>query len=821
MRVGGRNPRVGYRVGRSPREPREVVTGTTAVTGGTEEERPTFAHEFLGAFHTMPAGIGRSDTVQVVDGAGTVEFRSPGHYSVLDFGAIGDGVTEDTAVIQTAITTAATDNKALFVPPGYTFLCRKLSIPSNSYIYGVPGKSKLKLIGNTADAQDDRYGMVLDGTAAAITNVTLRDLVIFGANEDTVTSTNVVNIAIVLIGSASHTDLTIEGCEFYWFRSRVLFQGNVGTITRLRFVRNRVHDIGTTVMNLHVPGSPPPVTGPDQVTVSALTPGTCIDALVAENIFHDIGTTGNHWTIYCSRNVKHLTVVDNLTYNTIGGFKFQNANQEYVIVNNNQFRNIIARQAVILAGGPGPMVCNGNSIVFAAGNTSPAFQIADTTSVTCNGNVVDMGGNASDGAIFNINNVTGATISGNVAENGDVTAGGAIQLFSNTGETTQDVVIVGNVFRDCASIGFFITGGAGTLRNCSIIGNTVKAPRGVVFRDGDDISIIDNTFECTGKTMEFDVADSLRAVVRGNRGSGTGIYYSGTNHIIEDNALEAQPQPSVTDSGSKVRRNSLPATAAWVSVTTGTTPSVLTSDRFLLAHTASTTVTNFTDGREGETKTFLATTANVTLQHTAGTMELRGDANYTMAIGDIITLDRYNSIWYESSRTNVDNHNLFSSRHPDVDAADVPAGGDILTYDGAASKWKASPPGVGNNGALLGSWGENDIDVNWTATYADMKRLDHPTFTAINKVMPRAGTVTGFAVQASATLGTGVSITCEAYKNGTAQSVSVNIINGSDAGYNTTGFSFAAGDRILVKGRLDSGTPTGMDVDAQIYGYFS
>ncbi len=35
-------------------------------------------------------------------------------------------------------------------------------------------------------------------------------------------------------------------------------------------------------------------------------------------------------------------------------------------------------------------------------------------------------------------------------------------------------------------------------------------------------------------------------------------------------------------------------------------------------------------------------------------------------------------------------HNLFSSSHPDVDAADVLAADDVLVYDGAAAKWKAS-----------------------------------------------------------------------------------------------------------------------------------
>lgn len=44
------------------------------------------------------------------------------------------------------------------------------------------------------------------------------------------------------------------------------------------------------------------------------------------------------------------------------------------------------------------------------------------------------------------------------------------------------------------------------------------------------------------------------------------------------------------------------------------------------------------------------------------------------------------------------NHNLFSSDHPDIDAADVPANGEVLTYDGAAAKWKATAPAGGGGG---------------------------------------------------------------------------------------------------------------------------
>jgi hypothetical protein len=40
-------------------------------------------------------------------------------------------------------------------------------------------------------------------------------------------------------------------------------------------------------------------------------------------------------------------------------------------------------------------------------------------------------------------------------------------------------------------------------------------------------------------------------------------------------------------------------------------------------------------------------------------------------------------------------HNLFAADHPDVDAADTPANGDVLTYNSGAAKWRAEAPAAG------------------------------------------------------------------------------------------------------------------------------
>ncbi len=65
-------------------------------------------------------------------------------------------------------------------------------------------------------------------------------------------------------------------------------------------------------------------------------------------------------------------------------------------------------------------------------------------------------------------------------------------------------------------------------------------------------------------------------------------------------------------------------------------------------------------------------------------------------------------------------HNLFSDRHPDVDASDVPAGGEVLTYDSAAGKWKASSFAARNRVTLASDVLNNNATAN---TFQDVTGL--------------------------------------------------------------------------------------------------
>jgi hypothetical protein len=77
----------------------------------------------------------------------TVEAKLKDVVSVKDFGAVGDGVADDTAAIQAAINAAA----SVFVPPGTYRISSLLTLTQSRFsITGVKGKSILKATGNNA-----------------------------------------------------------------------------------------------------------------------------------------------------------------------------------------------------------------------------------------------------------------------------------------------------------------------------------------------------------------------------------------------------------------------------------------------------------------------------------------------------------------------------------------------------------------------------------------------------------------------------------------------------------------------------------------------
>jgi hypothetical protein len=102
----------------------EVVNFLTSAIGTTDSSLVTF----------VPAGTGATQR--------TVQAKLRDTLSAKDFGAVGDGVTDDTAAIQAAINAALVLKKALFIPAGDYLLSNKLTASTTSTSMRICGEGR-------------------------------------------------------------------------------------------------------------------------------------------------------------------------------------------------------------------------------------------------------------------------------------------------------------------------------------------------------------------------------------------------------------------------------------------------------------------------------------------------------------------------------------------------------------------------------------------------------------------------------------------------------------------------------------------------------
>jgi hypothetical protein len=88
----------------------------------TEDTAPDFETDFIGVYDAS-ADTGKKVKLR------TIDWR----VNVLDYGAVGDGVTNDTSAITSALSAAQTANKPLFFPGGYTFLTGTITLSGDDW----------------------------------------------------------------------------------------------------------------------------------------------------------------------------------------------------------------------------------------------------------------------------------------------------------------------------------------------------------------------------------------------------------------------------------------------------------------------------------------------------------------------------------------------------------------------------------------------------------------------------------------------------------------------------------------------------------------
>ena len=79
-----------------------------------------------------------------------------------------------------------------------------------------------------------------------------------------------------------------------------------------------------------------------------------------------------------------------------------------------------------------------------------------------------------------------------------------------------------------------------------------------------------------------------------------------------------------------------------------TTPSVLRAGLYIANNSSATSITDFTDGVQGQVLMINASNGNTTLVQSAA-LRLAGGVNKTMASGDVIQFVRFQNVWYQMS----------------------------------------------------------------------------------------------------------------------------------------------------------------------------
>jgi hypothetical protein len=235
--------------------------------------------------------------------------------SVKDFGAIGDGVADDTAAIQAAIDSGAT---AIYFPSG-VYACTPLSLASDTLYYGDGYASRLKTVTNN-----------FFFSASGKQNITIQNLAFEGDS------------AIVggkasqsLVALRSSTDCTVDNCYFYG-GARAINIGNSGTnlSQRILVTNNHIRNISDTAIFL-IRAQDITVTNN---TIDGVGAGGSVNFAVGVTI--DDGSSSDGVTAIPSRQI---VVSNNIIKNLVGDSTSRGidlSGTENVIIANNILQNI-------------------------------------------------------------------------------------------------------------------------------------------------------------------------------------------------------------------------------------------------------------------------------------------------------------------------------------------------------------------------------------------------------------------------------------------------------------------------------------------------
>jgi hypothetical protein len=392
--------------------------------------------------------------------------------NVFDYGAVGDGTTDDSAAIQAATTAAAAINAAVVFSGGTYKLQSFISLPSNTYWIG-QGNAKIFL------SPTMTTGTSFGGAARAIygriaSNIKLENIEFYSTN---VGVTKVISIAFDQV-----TGLQIKNCVFRDFGDAVYAaQGVVIFDSSEIIITDSVFDSCTS----------------DGAALS----NDCFNFRVYDNQFTNNGDWGFAVTINCNDGVIANNLILNNTSTGTGSDRCQNIAFIGNNIQNNE-HGIRVTEFATDAFENKNIVITGNNIINSDVAGISIEKTVATGNVSITGNTINGSNNHGIRVVDGVN----VAISGNAIFS--CTADGILFSALTAGFTTGTSAISGNKINTCV-VGIRQVQTSGTSSLITLVGNNISnastAPIATILADYIDGNLSTNYFSFS-KTLSFPTA---------------------------------------------------------------------------------------------------------------------------------------------------------------------------------------------------------------------------------------------------------------------------------------------------------------------------
>jgi parallel beta-helix repeat protein len=520
--------------------------------------------------------------------------------NVKDYGALGDGVTNDAAAFGLALTAAS--GSVLEIPSGTYQINSALTIPANTTVTGYGATLDFSSAGNIAalvlESNVKLFGFKLLGPSNVSYNGNSIGIKCYGTDNSPSAPTYVTGPTLQ---DLFVTEFAGQGVDCKYNNNGKISDCRVTECgyTGIQILSSNRFQITNNYVGQITPGASGNAYG---ISISSSEGSVISDPIpffneITGNIVEDVTV----WTGIDTHGGDTIVISNNIVQNCKLGIKLTD-------------RDIGAVRTIA----PKNIVVSGNYIND--NNLFVGSAIVINGAITGSGTTTDYATNIS---------ITGNTILGHGEANND--GAGAIRCYS-----TKNLTISGNNVRRPKVVGIVLDFDN---ESFSINGNTIVDPqdstettRCVYLRSNNNLgSIVGNTFVLESTLVANNVS---QWGVENGLGAGT------TNIVtVESNNLaNVQPNYLQMSESFALRYNA-----------GDTSPSVKNTVSMGIANASPTTITNFDDGYDGQVISLNFSDSNTTINRTNAYLD--GGVNFTSTANDTLVLKKLGVAWYEISRS--------------------------------------------------------------------------------------------------------------------------------------------------------------------------